>query len=380
MDYHKVDGPYEFVSIISVTNLFTIWKAKHTKLNYFVSVKEVPKSSKHNHQKKLEEKMFSICNHPNIIRLYQTLEDDSNFYFIEEFLEHGTLNQYVKRHKHLSEQECKYLFSQIIYAIQYLHKEISVFHGDISAYSFGFTNNYNTLKINDLGYANYIKSDNPIPKYPIPNYMSPEEIKGIDKPTETDVWHCGILLYYMLTGIYPFDNDQESSLLSSIIHMKPVFPCFISSSLKDLLSKMLIKDPDQRITIDEIINHQWFMKIPIYNPNEKISIKKDILKLLESKGYQKTVVVNDVKQNLLTESSAAYYIVMQQGEYGDESEPSTDSLFTDKEIEKESNKISKSRTMVFKFDQPLKTREIVPGFAVCLVPNHTKRRSSYYLN
>ena len=378
MEYHKVNGPYKYESIISVTKHFTLWKARHTKLNYFVAVKEVPKSHSHNKQKSLEEKMFSICNHPNIIRLYQTIKDESNVYFIEEFLDHGTLNHYISKHNNLSEAECQYLFSQIIYAIQYLHKEIGVYHGDISADSFGFTNGYNTLKINDLGYANYINSDKTIAKYPIPHYMSPEEINCIDKPTETDVWHCGILLYYMLTGSYPFDDDQESSLLHSIIHMKPILPMNASPLLKDLLSRMLNKDPDERIKIDEIVNHPWFLRMPKYVPNEKISIKKDIIKVLEAKGYQKSVVTNDLKQKMFTENSAAYYIALSQGDYGEESEST--SSFSNGTLPEKEKVMTKSRTMVFKFDQPLKIRQMTPGHAVSLVPSHSKRRASYHLN
>ena len=377
MDYHKVDGPYEYAGIISVTQNYALWKAKHSKLGSFVTIKEVHKNNSSKKNSQLERKIYSICNHPNIARLYQTFEDTNNYYFIQEYLSHGSLQQYIHQQGKLDEEECKYLFSQIINSIQYLHKQIGVFHGDISADMFGFSGSYNNLKITDLQFANFISSNNSIEKFPIPHYMAPEEIKGISKPIQTDVWHCGVLLYYMLTGTFPFDDEDEASLLSLILHMKPIIPGNISPQLKDLLMRMLIKEPDDRITIDEIIVHPWFLKIPVVMSSDKVSIKNEIIKALESQGYSKTDVIHDLKQKLLTENTAAYYLALQDF---DDSELSSYSSSSDSILPQNGitfMPLVKSKTE--QFDHPFKTRGCIPGSTMSLVPSHSRRRTSIHI-
>ena len=92
-----------------------------------------------------------------------------------------------------------------------------------------------------------------------PNYAAPELINGkFYNGSSIDIWSCGVILYTLLTGTLPFDEEQIPKLYQKIRECKYVLPQKLSDSAKDLIFRMLQKDPMNRITIPEIKQHKWF--------------------------------------------------------------------------------------------------------------------------
>ena len=103
-----------------------------------------------------------------------------------------------------------------------------------------------------------------------PNYAAPEIIMGKSYDgTQVDIWSCGVILYAMLCGQLPFDDENISELFSSIKEARYYMPGFISDSARDLISKMLQPNPLQRLTIKELKTHPWFQtSLPLYMINQ----------------------------------------------------------------------------------------------------------------
>lgn len=92
-----------------------------------------------------------------------------------------------------------------------------------------------------------------------PNYAAPELINGkFYNGSSIDIWSCGVILYTLLTGTLPFDEEQISKLYQKIRECKYILPPILSDAAKDLIYRMLQKDPMNRITIPEIKQHKWF--------------------------------------------------------------------------------------------------------------------------
>ena len=126
---------------------------------------------------------------------------------------------------------------------------------------------FNNIKLIDFGLANAMKDSQPLKTAcGSPNYAAPEVISGRSYGgSEVDVWSLGVILFAMVCGSFPFDDDSIPSLFSKIKEGKYFMPDFISSDVKDLINRMLQPNPVKRITIKEIKEHPWYLKdLPKY--------------------------------------------------------------------------------------------------------------------
>ena len=135
---------------------------------------------------------------------------------------------------------------------------------------------------------------------------------------------------------------------------------------------MLTKSPAERISIDKIMEYSWFLKQNKPSSPQKLSIKSDIINQLEGNGFNRQSVVSDLKNRVMNDVTAAYYIVLMNGEYGEDSEQSSGS----------SHQLTRSRT--FKDTSsysaiPFKLRKAQPGRSMSLVPNHICCRPKFRL-
>jgi len=128
-----------------------------------------------------------------------------------------------------------------------------------------------TLKISDFGLSALSSASDGGQKMLMttcgtPNYVAPEVLKEKGYSGKTaDVWSCGVILFVMLAGYLPFEDETMNGLFAKIENGRFSFPSFFSADVKDLISKMLVVNPDERITVEGIMNHPWFKKgyVPI---------------------------------------------------------------------------------------------------------------------
>ena len=211
---------------------------------------------------KREFDMLSKFNHPNVILVTEIFENINSYFSVMEFCEGGELFNYIVKKKRLSENESSFFYFQLINGLEYIHS-LGIVHRDLKPENLLLTKEY-LLKIIDFGLSNYfVKGQKDLLSTPCgsPCYTSPEMVAGKKYDgTKIDIWATGIILYAMLCGFLPFEDKDNDILFDKILECKINYPDFLSSESKDLISKILVVDPEKRIDISGIKNHSFFLK------------------------------------------------------------------------------------------------------------------------
>ncbi|KAK0424398.1 hypothetical protein QR680_008655 [Steinernema hermaphroditum] len=208
---------------------------------------------------------LSLFRHPHIIRLYQVISTPSDIFMIMEYVSGGELFDYIVKHGRLKTPEARRFFQQIISGVDYCHRHMVV-HRDLKPENL-LLDEQNNVKIADFGLSN-IMTDGDFLRTSCgsPNYAAPEVISGkLYAGPEVDVWSCGVILYALLCGTLPFDDEHVPTLFRKIKSGIFPIPDYLEKSLVNLLLHMLQVDPMKRATIKDVINHEWFQTdLPAY--------------------------------------------------------------------------------------------------------------------
>ena len=225
-------------------------------------------------KKRLEREIqvLKILRHPNLVQLYSVVETDEKIYLIMEYIKGIELFDYIVNKKKLSEKEAFIFFQQIISGIEYLHK-VKYIHRDIKPENILIKPNTKKLTIVDFGLSNkfnnykkdLFQSACGSPSYAAPEMLHEEKYSG----PPVDIWSSGVVLYAMLCGYLPFEDDNNDELYNKIIKGKFDIPNHVSDKAKDLLNKILVTNPKKRLNISQIKNHPWFQ---LYNTQGNIKI------------------------------------------------------------------------------------------------------------
>ena len=238
-----------------------------------------------------EIKITSEIEHPNIIKIYDIMEDEKNYLVVMEYCAEGELFNYIVKKDRLSENESSFFYYQLINAIEYLHLN-GIAHRDLKPENILLGENH-IIKLIDFGLSNYI-SENKLLVTPCgsPCYASPEMIRGEEyNGADNDIWATGIILFAMLCGYLPFENDENSKnnnlLFKKILSGKLYYPEYLSDTAVDLMKKILVNSPKKRIKINEIKKHDFYLK------GKKIFEKK-----LKSNTLNEINIYNQIPVNL----------------------------------------------------------------------------------
>eukprot|EP00755_Sulcionema_specki_P033143 Sspe_Gene.20411::Locus_7484_Transcript_1_1_Confidence_1.000_Length_3906::g.20411::m.20411 len=212
---------------------------------------------------------MKTLNHPNVLRLLEVLETSKHFYIIVELAEGGELFDHITNQKRFEDETARKYFSQIIAGVRYCH-ERGVVHRDLKPQNLLLTRS-NELKIADFGFSNfqnYTEDGKVTPSLRLntccgtPNYAAPEVFLGKGyNGFKTDIWSCGVILYVMLCGQVPFKPTGKvqglQGIILSIIEGRYKIPPSISSGAADLIRKVLVTDPEHRLSLSEMLRHPW---------------------------------------------------------------------------------------------------------------------------
>ena len=212
---------------------------------------------------KREFEMLSKFNHPNVIMVTEIFETPTKYYSVMEYCKGGELFNYMVKKVRLTENESSFFFYQLINGLEYIHS-LNIVHRDLKPENL-LLNQNKILKIIDFGLSNYFgKNDNMellITPCGSPCYASPEMINGNKYDGyKIDIWASGIILYAMLCGYLPFEGCNDDILFKRIVKCKYCLPKNLSDDSKDLISKILVTDPEKRISIKEIKKHPFYIK------------------------------------------------------------------------------------------------------------------------
>lgn len=211
-----------------------------------------------------EIEYLQLLRHPHIIKLYTVIKTPLEIIMVLEYAG-GELFDYIVQHGKMTEEKARRFFQQIICAVEYCHRH-KIVHRDLKPENLLLDDNLN-VKIADFGLSNIMTDGNFLKtSCGSPNYAAPEVINGkLYAGPEVDVWSCGVILYVLLVGRLPFDDEHIPSLFAKIAKGHYVVPNYMSTGAAALIKKMLAVNPVHRATIDEIRMDPWFLKnLPAY--------------------------------------------------------------------------------------------------------------------
>lgn len=234
-----------------------------------------------------------------------------------EFLE-GELFDYIVKRGRMPENEARRFFQQIICAVEYCH-QFKIVHRDLKPENLLLDHALN-VKIADFGLSNVMRDGDFLKtSCGSPNYAAPEVISGkLYAGPEIDIWSCGVILYVMLCGRLPFDDDHIPLLFKKINGGIYSLPPFLSGEARLLLSRMLVVDSNRRITISEIRKSEWFKKdLPVYLqvPSVQQQERKETEKLAsdQTQGQQQPQPSSDQDSQASAEPSPGVASNKEQG-------------------------------------------------------------------
>ena len=325
VEFSKKIGNYVLFEQIGRGTFSKVTKAIHLITSQQVAVKILNKQ-KIEDEVDLERIIREIeilknINHPNIAQMYETYSTIHNFYLMMELVKGGDLFDYISDNSSLSENQSCHFFRQLIGVLEYLFS-MGITHRDIKPENILLDENHLNIKVIDFGLSNYWE-DNELIKSSCgsPCYASPEMLSG--KPyygDKTDIWSSGVVLYSMLVGSLPFDDQELYSLYEQIKKGKFYLPSTLSLESIDLLKRLLQVDPDKRIGIKEIKRHTWFNmeKNPIYRginiSKEKFPYNMDAIKFIYENYFKKEKeididkIVKMIETHACNKYTATYYL------------------------------------------------------------------------
>ena len=262
-EFSKKIGDYILLDQIGQGTFSKVARAFHTISEQIVAVKILDKNKIEDEidieRINREIEILSKIYHPNICQMYETYTTIHNYYLMMEYISGGDLFDYISKNNYLKENEACYFFRQLISAMEYLFS-LGISHRDIKPENILLNEDYTQIKLIDFGLSNYSENNELLQSScGSPCYASPEMLSG--KPysgIETDIWSAGIVLYSMLVGGLPFDDNELKSLYEQIKEGKFYIPSTLSLEAIDLLKKILRVEPEKRITIKELKEHSWF--------------------------------------------------------------------------------------------------------------------------
>jgi len=208
---------------------------------------------------------LKLFRHPHIIKLYQVISTPTDIFMIMEYVSGGELFDYIVKHGKLKEHEARRFFQQIISGVDYCHRHMVV-HRDLKPENLLLDSNLH-VKIADFGLSNMMMDGEFLrTSCGSPNYAAPEVISGkLYAGPEVDVWSCGVILYALLCGTLPFDDEHVPTLFRKIKSGVFPIPDYLNKSVVNLLCHMLQVDPMKRANIEDVKKHEWFQKeLPAY--------------------------------------------------------------------------------------------------------------------
>ncbi|CAK77224.1 unnamed protein product (macronuclear) [Paramecium tetraurelia] len=256
-----------------------------------------------------EISILKKVNHENIIKLYEILESDENLYLVMEYAKGGELFDYIVKKHQLSEPTAAHLFIQLINAVEYLHQQ-KIAHRDLKPENLLLDESRN-IKVADFGLSNLYKNNECLKTAcGSPCYAPPEMLHGNPYLGEkSDIWSCGIILYVMLCGFLPFENDNTKKLYEMIKYEEYDQPKNVSFFAQDLLKKLLVKDPYNRIGFDGIKQHQFYKSVVVQINQVITNYDTLTLKMLLELGYDVNSIYDQVKEQKHNSQTTLFWLL-----------------------------------------------------------------------
>ncbi|UJR23652.1 hypothetical protein I4U23_026636 [Adineta vaga] len=253
-----------------------------------VAIKQIAKKQLNKSQNLLEKeikilKELTKLKHENLVALFDCKESPNNVYLVMEFCNGGDLAEYLQTRQTLSEDTIAIFFRQIAAAIRACHEQ-NVVHRDLKPQNILLSHPDKSnqrvqdiiLKIADFGFARFL-SDGVMAGTLCgsPMYMAPEVIRSLQYDSKADLWSIGTIMYQCLTGRAPFQAQNPNALklfYERNVNLVPAIPPTTSYELTDLITRILKRNPKERINYEEFFNHPFLKKSQSVNNSQASNI------------------------------------------------------------------------------------------------------------
>jgi hypothetical protein len=320
-------GPFVGNAMIGNGSFATVWRARHTPTDLPVAIKVIPKPPVDSEEVRTrfirETSLMSGIHHPFIAPLFHVAEDSANFYLVMEFVGHGNLRERINASQYLSESEARHIFCELVWVLDYLHREQHIVHRDLKCDNILF-DRFGNIRLIDFGLSR-LCDGTMLTSCGSPAYAAPELILRQPYTEAVDIWSLGVVLYGMTVGNLPFDHEDVNVLLSKVISEPVTITHRLSQPLRHLLGRMLCKDPKDRIGLEGIKAHPWF-SLGEYGamtradlgcfradvPLSPTGIDPDILTKMSAMGIDGRHLAQDLLQRSRTDATLVYDILRRQ--------------------------------------------------------------------
>ena len=229
---------------------------------------------------KTEIEILKIGQHPNIITLYDVIENEEKIYIIMEYCAGSDLFAYIEqRNFKLPEKRAAEIIRKLSSAVYYLHS-FGIIHRDVKPENILMTDNTENadIRLLDFGLSKIVRSGEKCTEpYGTLSYVSPEVLQDIPYDERCDLWSIGVITYLLLSGVLPFDDENNIKEIArkTVYEKTPFYPSLfqnVSKEAIDFVDKLLQKDPDKRMKMTELFVHPWMQK---YFKNNNIKPKSN---------------------------------------------------------------------------------------------------------
>ncbi|CAL9066824.1 serine/threonine-protein kinase SAPK10-like [Musa acuminata AAA Group] len=259
---------YELVRDIGSGNFGIARLMRDKQTRELVAVKYIERGEKIDENVQREIINHRSLRHPNIIRFKEVILTPTHLAIVMEYASGGELFERICNAGRFSEDEARFFFQQLISGVSYCHS-MQVCHRDLKLENTLLDGSTAPrLKICDFGYSkSSVLHSQPKSTVGTPAYIAPEVLHKKEYDGKiADVWSCGVTLYVMLVGAYPFEDPEEPKnfrkTLERILTVQYSIPdyIYVSTECRQLISRIFVANPATRITIPEIRNHEWFLR------------------------------------------------------------------------------------------------------------------------
>ncbi|KAI8048907.1 kinase-like domain-containing protein [Syncephalis plumigaleata] len=238
-----------------------VYLAREKRSGYVVALKVLLKTelrqARVEKQLRREIEIQSHLRHEHILRLYGYFYDETRVYLILEFAGKGEMYKVLKANGRFSEVEAAKYIRQMANALQYLHSK-HVIHRDIKPENL-LLGIHGELKIADFGWSVHAPSHRRTTLCGTLDYLAPEMVEGREHNDKVDLWSLGVLAYEFLVGVPPFEEAGHSATYRRIAKVDLRVPNYVSDLAKDLITRLLKHDPEDRIGLEQVLKHPWIL-------------------------------------------------------------------------------------------------------------------------
>jgi len=210
------------------------------------------------HQLRREIEIMANLRHPNILRLYGYFHDEERVFLILEYAAGGELFNVLRDKGKFSEEDTAKYIKDLASALNYCHSK-HIIHRDIKPENLLLDHN-GSIKLSDFGWSVHAPGKRRHTMCGTLDYLPPEMVSREAHDPTVDIWALGVLMYEFLTGMPPFEAQGQDATFRRIKKVDLSFPFFVSAEAKDLITKLLQKDPTQRMPLSLVPEHPFIKK------------------------------------------------------------------------------------------------------------------------